>query len=56
VIGRLDDGKRTFAFILADPKTFSKLEKQELVGKTFSIEYDPESKQNRIVIKNDNFI
>ncbi len=40
VIGQLESGERTFALILTDSDTFLKLEQQELVGKTYLVEYD----------------
>jgi acetyl-CoA C-acetyltransferase len=50
VIGKLENGERTFASIITDLKTFLKLEKQELVGKTYKVEYDNELKQNKLLI------
>ncbi len=50
VIGKLDNHQRAFAFIMTDSETFSRLEKQELVGKKFLVKYDSELKCNKIVI------
>ncbi|MFW9826305.1 MAG: hypothetical protein ACFFEY_01650 [Candidatus Thorarchaeota archaeon] len=50
VIGKLNNHQRAFAFIMTDSETFSRLEKQELVGKTFLVKYDSELKCNKIVI------
>jgi acetyl-CoA C-acetyltransferase len=46
VIGRLSTGERTLAFILTNAQTFLKLEQQEIVGKTYTVEYDIELKYN----------
>jgi acetyl-CoA C-acetyltransferase len=50
VIGRLESGNRTFASIITDSETFLKLDKQELVGKTYQVEYDNELKRNKLLI------
>ncbi|MFX0040495.1 MAG: hypothetical protein ACFFCY_03970 [Promethearchaeota archaeon] len=49
-IGHLKTSERTFALILTDLKTFMKLEQEELVGQTFSIEYDTKLKHNKLLI------
>ncbi len=50
VIGRLESGERTFASIITDSETFLKLEKQELVGKTYQVEFDNDLKRNKLLI------
>jgi hypothetical protein len=50
VIGQLESGERTFASIITDSETLFKLEKQELVGKTFKVEYDKDLKRNKLLI------
>ncbi|MFX0008006.1 MAG: hypothetical protein ACFFA7_02970 [Promethearchaeota archaeon] len=50
VIGRLESGERTFASIITDSETFLRLEKQELVGKTYKVVYDNELKRNKLLI------
>ncbi|MGQ4873122.1 MAG: hypothetical protein ACP6IY_03525 [Promethearchaeia archaeon] len=39
IIGKLESGKRTIAFLRAKPEILSKLENEELIGKEFKIEY-----------------
>ncbi|MFX1571034.1 MAG: hypothetical protein ACFFCV_22065 [Promethearchaeota archaeon] len=51
VMGKLESGKRTFATISSDSKTLSKLEKEELVGKTFFVKFNNETKQNNLNIE-----
>ncbi len=50
-MGQLESGERTFAFISSDSKTLLNLEKEELVGKTFLVKYNNETKQNSLIIK-----
>lgn len=52
VIGTLENGRRTLALIKSGPKNLKHLEKQELVGKTVIIMYDPSDNRN-FVISND---
>ncbi|MFX1347714.1 MAG: hypothetical protein ACFE92_03505 [Promethearchaeota archaeon] len=49
IIGQLESGERTFAFISSDSKTLLNLEKEELVGKTFLVKYNKETKQNDLI-------
>ena len=49
VMGRLESGERTLANIDANPDIFLKLEQQELVGQTFIVRYDTESKHNKLI-------
>ena len=49
VMGRLDRGERTLAFIMADPETFLKLEQQELIGQKFLVKYNYELKYNELI-------
>ena len=51
VMGKLESGERTFALIPSEIKTLLKLEKEELVGKTFLVKYDNVTKQNILIIK-----
>ncbi len=51
VMGRLKSEERTFAFIPSDSKILLELEKEELVGKTFLVEYDNETKHNYLNIR-----
>ena len=50
VIGQLESGERTFASIITDSETFLKLERQELIGKTYEVEYDDSLKRNKLLI------
>ncbi|MFW9969363.1 MAG: hypothetical protein ACFFDF_04120 [Candidatus Odinarchaeota archaeon] len=50
VIGRLESGERTFASIITDSETFLRLEKLEIVGKTYKVVYDDDLKRNRLLI------
>jgi acetyl-CoA C-acetyltransferase len=50
VMGRLENGKRTLANI-SSSKTLLKLEKEELVGKTFSVKHNNKTKQNGLIIE-----
>ncbi|MFX1600215.1 MAG: acetyl-CoA acetyltransferase [Promethearchaeota archaeon] len=49
VMGHLESGERTLAFIIADTETLLKLEQQELVGQTFRVTYDPELGYNKLI-------
>ncbi len=51
VIGKLVDGRRTIANIEGNPDELKKLDKKELVGMTFNVTYDAESKRNLIKLK-----
>ena len=51
VIGSLESGERTLAFISADSEKLLKLEEQELIGKTFLIKYDSKIKKNKLMIE-----
>ena len=51
VLGFLESGERTFAFISANSETLLNLEKQELVGKIFLVRYDSDTKHNKVIIK-----
>ena len=51
VIGSLESGERTFAFISADSETLLKLEEQELIGKIFLVQYDSKIKKNKLMIE-----
>ena len=51
VMGKLESGTRTFATISSDSITLSKLEKEELVGKTFLVKFNNETKQNNLIIE-----
>jgi acetyl-CoA C-acetyltransferase len=48
VLGYLSDGIRTFARIEDEPQRLEELEKQELIGKTFKVQFDNESGVNLI--------
>ena len=50
VMGYIENGQRTLANIIANSETLLTLEKQELVGKTYKVEYDPIKKYNKILI------
>ncbi|MFW9988447.1 MAG: hypothetical protein ACFFC3_07315 [Candidatus Odinarchaeota archaeon] len=50
VIGSLQSGERTLAFISEDFNKLMSLEEQELIGKTYSIKYDPGGKINKLLI------
>jgi len=56
VIGRVDSGERTFAFILTDSETLLRLEQEELVGKTFLVKYDPNLKYNKLLVELKKFL
>ncbi|MFW9880530.1 MAG: hypothetical protein ACFFG0_46265 [Candidatus Thorarchaeota archaeon] len=49
VMGHLENGERTLAFIIAESKTLLNLEQQELVGQSFTVNYDPKLKYNKII-------
>ncbi|MFX1595118.1 MAG: hypothetical protein ACFFBK_03550 [Promethearchaeota archaeon] len=49
VLGHLESGERTLAFIMADLKTLSTLDQQELVGQKFLVKYDSKLKSNRLI-------
>jgi acetyl-CoA C-acetyltransferase len=49
VIGHLETGERTLAFIMADSERLLELEQQELVAKTFMVKYDSELKCNKLI-------
>jgi acetyl-CoA C-acetyltransferase len=51
VIGRLESGKRSFAILSSNSETLEKLEKEELVGKTFLVKYNNKTKQNNLIIE-----
>ncbi len=51
VMGKLESGERTFALLPSDSKTLLELEKEELVGKTFLVKYNNETKQNNLIIE-----
>ena len=48
VIGRLEDGGRTFARIENDPKRLEELENQDLIGRTFTVQFDKMREVNLI--------
>ena len=50
-LGSLDSGERTIAFIFADSETLLRLDRQELVGKTFMVNFDTEIKKNKLIIE-----
>jgi acetyl-CoA C-acetyltransferase len=50
VMGQIESGKRTLANIIAKSKTLLKLEKKELVGQTYKVEYDSNVKYNKILL------
>jgi len=50
VIGHLEDGVRTCAFIDAKPEVLSELEQQELVGRTFPVSYNSKIDRNLIIL------
>jgi len=50
VIGRLENGSRTLAIIEADPNVLLKLEHEELVGKTYKVNYNSHRDRNLICI------
>ncbi len=49
IIGTLEDGNRTIAIIKGEPERFSKLETEELVGRTILVRYDSEEDRNIVV-------
>jgi acetyl-CoA C-acetyltransferase len=49
VMGHLESGERTLAFIIADSETLLNLEQQELVGVTFKVKYDSKLKYNKLL-------
>lgn len=50
VMGHVNSGQRTLANIIADSETLLKLEKQELIGLTYKVEYDPSLNYNKILL------
>ncbi|MFX1339604.1 MAG: hypothetical protein ACFFDK_13410, partial [Promethearchaeota archaeon] len=48
VIGYLDDGNRTLARIEDEPERLEELENEELIGRTFKVQFDNESGVNLI--------
>lgn len=50
VLGHLETGERTFAFIMIDSEKLLKLDQQELVGQTFMVKYDSELQYNKLII------
>jgi acetyl-CoA C-acetyltransferase len=52
-MGQFNDQTRTCAVIETDPEILEELEQEELVGKTFPVQYDPSSDQN-VLILNEN--
>lgn len=51
VLGRLEDGRRTFARVDAEPQILKKMEKIELIGLPGVVRYDGNSGYNFIKIE-----
>jgi acetyl-CoA C-acetyltransferase len=49
VMGCLESGERTLAFIIADPAILLSLEQQELVGQEYTVKYDNVLKCNKLI-------
>ena len=50
VIGHMEDGKRALAHIDSESILIKDVEQQDLVGKTYKIEYDNKAKLNKIIL------
>lgn len=53
VIGRLEDGTRTVAYLEADAEVLLHYTREELVGKTGIVSYNPDKKRNWLKISQD---
>ena len=51
VIGLLESGERTLAFISVDSGKLLSLEEQELIGKSFLVKYDSKINRNILLIE-----
>ncbi len=50
VVGRLENGRRTIAIIIAKPDTLKKMEQNELIGQTLTVNHDLSKRRNLISI------
>jgi acetyl-CoA C-acetyltransferase len=50
VIGRMENGRRALAQIDSESILIQKVEQQELIGRTYKVEYDAKDKLNKIIL------